>query len=116
MTQTFKGSFSFKNQSITETRLLDDLSLRFEQVGHAIARVYFVNNGGAEVAIPNGFSILDNTNNVQVHHLPFVEYFVLAWMDSYDLMFNGEVVLSVNNQRQWSVIGSRNREVNTIQP
>lgn len=115
MTQTFNGSFSFKNQIITETRLLADVSVRIERRGPAIARVYFVNNGGAEVAIPNGFSITDITNNVQVQQYP-VGSFTLSWIDSYDILFNGEVVLSVNNQRQWSVKGPRDREVFNFQP
>lgn len=80
----------------------------------AIAKVYVVNDGLALVPIPSGLSIRDDTNNVSVAALD-QNKFVLAWTDAYTITYNNEIVLSVNNQRQWSLRGPSDREIKTLE-
>ena len=112
---TMKGSFSFRNDDIRETTLDDGIILRIERIGFAIARVYFVDDSFAEIPIPNGLVIRDITNNVAVAPAaPNVQFFVLAWSDTYSITFNGELITELATQRQWSLRGPPDRAIGTI--
>ena len=110
-----KGSFSFKNDKICQTLIGDGILMRIERAGQAIARVYFVDDGFAQVDIPNGIAVHDNTNNIPL--LPLyqgAQFFVLAWSDNYTITVDGVIVLDLSNQRQWALRGRLDREVSTI--
>ena len=112
---TTKGFFSFRNDNICETTLDDGIVLRIERIGPAIARVYFVDDSFSEISIPNGLVIRDITNNVPVAPpTADVQFFVLAWSDTYSIIFNGELITELATQRQWSLRGPLNRAIRTI--
>ena len=112
---TMKGSFSFRNDDIRETTLDDGIILRIERIGFAIARVYFVDDSFCEIPIPNGLVIRDITNNVAVAPAtPNVQFFVLAWSDTYSITFNGELITELATHRQWSLRGPPDRAIGTI--
>ena len=112
---TMKGSFSFLNDNIRETTLDDGIILRIERIGFAIARVYFVDDSFSEIPIPNGLVIRGITNNVAVApYAPNVQSFGLAWSDTYSIIFNGELITELANQRQWSLRGPPDRAIGTI--
>jgi hypothetical protein len=108
--------FSFKNNNITATKIGDNLYLRLERSGQAIARIYFVNEGSAEVPVPEGLVVQDVTNNVVVEPFLGNNYFVVAWNDDYTISLNGILIVGLANQRQWSVSGPRGSGFVTIQP
>jgi hypothetical protein len=116
MTQQFKGAFSFRNDTISTTRLAPNIHMRAERAGAAVCRIYFVDDGNASIYIPAGFTIMDNTNNVAVAPLAGLQFYVLAWSDNYTLSYNGQLVLSLCNQRQWSLMGPENVQVIAITP
>lgn len=109
---TMKGSFSFRNDIIRETVLDDEIILRIERMGFAIARVYFVDESFAEIPIPNGFVIRDITNNVAV--APFLQFFMLAWSDTYSISFNDELITELATQRQWSLRGPSDIAIRSV--
>jgi len=109
-----KGSFSFRNDNIHCIHLGQGLFLRIERASFAIARVYFVDENCASVDIPEGLEIRDNTNNVPVQPLVGTQQFVLAWSDNYSILYRGQYVVDLNTQRQWSLWGSPDREIVTI--
>ena len=111
---SFKGSFSSKNDKILQTSITKNVNLRMERVGHAIARVYFVDTGCAEVEIPHGFVITDETNGGAVLPLLDNQYFILAWMDNYSISYHGNSILGLSNQRQWSLSGPRASHVDAL--
>jgi hypothetical protein len=113
---SFKGTFSFKNNNITATKIGDNLYLRLERNGPAIARIYFVDEGSAEVPVPEGLVVQDVTNNVVVEPFLGNNYFVVAWIDNYTISLNGIIIVGLANQRQWNVSGPRGSEFLTIQP
>lgn len=116
MAQVFKGTFSFKDDNIAETSVARNIKMRAERLGVAICRIYFVDDRGAAINIPPGFTVTDNTNNLPVAPAPGVQYFVLAWSDNYTLALNGQPILTFDNQRQWSLMGPTKVQVDTIQP
>jgi len=78
-----KGSFSFRNDNILQTQIQDGVILRIERVGMAVARVYFIDVGSAEIQVPERFQIQDHTNgDIQVLKLPGREEYFLGWADT----------------------------------
>jgi hypothetical protein len=109
-----KGAFSFRNENIRETQLSDGTILRIVKVGPAIARVYFVDDNSVEVPIPEGLVVHDVVNNVLIDPIPNTMFFILAWMDSYTISFNDELVVELTTQRQWSLRGLPETKIDTV--
>lgn len=110
-----KGSFSFRNDRVSQTKIDDNIFLRVERIGQAVARVYFVNDGNAEVEIPPGFRVIDHTNNVDLEAVHGRQEFFLGWTDNYSLLVNNGLVVKLINQRQWAIQGAADRAVNSIE-
>jgi hypothetical protein len=111
-----KGTFSFDTGNTRQTKLDDGVHLCIKITQFAIARVYFVSDQSGEIGIPEGLTIFDKTNRSPVIPLRGTQSFALCWTDSYTISYNGETVFDLINQRQWSVHGSPNREILTIEP
>lgn len=101
---SYKCTFSFKSQEMIEYKLDEKILVRLERIGFGVARLYFVKDN-AEIDIPRGIEVMDETNKVKV--LPFIneKYFLLGWTDNYSVKMNGEQILGLTNKRQWSVTG-----------
>ena len=112
---TYKGAFSFRNDNIRETPLADGVTLRIEKIGPAIAKVYFVDNAFTEIPIPQGLQIHDVSNNVAVLPVRQLQFFVLAWTDNYNIIFNGDIIIELATHRQWSLRGPPDRSVMTTE-
>lgn len=109
---SFKGSFSFKNDKILQMKIDDNVYVRIERVGFAIARLYFVDEANGEIDIPNGLIVLDHTNgDAKVKPLLNNQYFVLAWSDNYSVMINNVSIMGLENLRQWAVTGASQVQV-----
>jgi hypothetical protein len=109
---SFKGSFSFKNDKILQLKIDDNIFIRMERVGFAIARLFFVDEGQAEINIPANLVVHDDSHDGAVV-LPLFgnQIFVLSWSDSYSVVYNGTSILGLANQRQWAVTGPRAAQV-----
>jgi hypothetical protein len=81
-----------------------------------MCRIYFVDDTEAVTNIAQGFTVMDITNNVAVAPIAGLQFFVLAWSDNYDLAWNGQAILSLYNQREWSLMGPAAIQVTSIQP
>ena len=82
--------------------------MRMERVNNDVARIYFVDDRGANIQILNGFVLRDNIANVNVRplllHNGFGNYFT-RWISNYSLLRNGIEIFALSNQRQQSVEG-----------
>jgi hypothetical protein len=113
---SFKGSFSFRNDRILQLSIGDNVYIRIERVGFAVARLYFVDEGAAEVDIPDNLSVIDLTNgNAVVQPLLNNQYFVLAWSDNYSVLMNGNPIMGLANQRQWAVSGPGAAQIQVLE-
>ena len=111
-----KGSFSFRNDRILQTRVQDGINLRMERLGMAVARVYFVDEGSAEIEVPEGFTIIDHSNgDIQVEKFAGRQEYFLGWTDNYSLLLNDVLVVKLINQRQWAIQGLPDRSVLSLE-
>ena len=108
---TTKCHFYFQTDDVLETDVADGVKLSMQRVGPAVARVSFVNAHYAEVEIPDGIRVHDNTNNVPV--APHGKNFFLCWTDDYTVRLGDAVVIDISNQRQWRIQGPPERAVRT---
>jgi len=79
-----------------------------------VARVYFVDDKNAQIPIPDGFQVQDNSNG-DIPVLPLRDQFFLGWTDNYSLLFNGTFVIRLSNQRQWEIQGPPQTQVLTTE-
>ena len=94
-------AFSFNKDSIYKTPLDDEIDLCLVRRGFAVARLYFINI--AEIDIPKGVKVFDDTNKCQVQPLPNTQFFALCWTDSYTIYYNNELVMQLKTNREWSI-------------
>ena len=102
-------TFSFHDKDICEIALDGGTMMRIERVGFSVARIYFVDDSLLEVPVPSGFVIRDITNKVAVKPFPTFQAYFLAWTDTYSIALNGELIIELAIQRQWSLRGPPER-------
>jgi len=112
---TTKGLFTFCNDKFLQTQIQDDITLRIERIGMAVARVFFVREGYNEIPIPYGFKIIDHSNgDIPVKPLIGRQEYFLGWTDNYSLFYNDKEIMKLINQRQWAIEGQQERSIETL--
>lgn len=56
-----KGTFSFQNDNVLQLSINDNLFIRIERIGFAVARLFFIDAVFAEIDIPAGLTVHDDT-------------------------------------------------------
>ncbi len=105
----YKTNFTFTSTPyaspvIMEFPIGDNITARLETVDPSVACLYFVREQ-AEVAIPSGMEVFDETNRLYVK--PFLEknYFILCWTENYSIHQDKKQLLYLSNKRSWAVHG-----------
>lgn len=101
----FKGSYSYKSEAINEYDLEPNLRVRIERVDNNIATLFFVNDNGESILVPENTEIRETSD--QTVQRPRFNVFFITWIGSYGLFRNGVQVLSLTNQKQQSVSSSQ---------
>ncbi|PNW70768.1 hypothetical protein CHLRE_17g733550v5 [Chlamydomonas reinhardtii] len=97
-----KGSFSYLNDDVNWIRLDAVTTAKVERISNSVARVYLVDNNNVQVAVPNNVTMMDEVGNVVA---PFMQNFMITWVETYTLTLNGQVVMRINNQKEQSIWG-----------
>jgi hypothetical protein len=107
-------SFSFQEDNILQAIVHEGVFLRIERLGSSLARIFFVNEQQMEIPIPQGFRILDNSNeNVNIQKLKGRQDYVLCCTDNYSLYRNDVLILKLASQRKWAIQTTRQLTVIT---
>lgn len=97
----FKGYYSYKSDAINEYDLEPNLKVRIERVDNNVATLFFVDNTGEPVPVPENTEMRETTD--QTIQRPRFNSFFITWIGSYVLFRNGMQVLRFSNQKQQSV-------------
>ncbi|CAG8783352.1 9313_t:CDS:2 [Gigaspora rosea] len=103
----FRSSFSYKNDNISVVEFGNNVNMRIERINPNVATIYFVDDRGNSIQIPNGVTLrdtLDNFNETPQVINGFGTYFV-SWISDYVLLLNGVAVFALKNQKQQSLEG-----------
>ncbi|CAG8555198.1 5729_t:CDS:1 [Cetraspora pellucida] len=103
----FRGSFSYKNDNISVVEFGNNVNMKIERISPNIAKIYFVDDLGNSIQIPNGVALRDTLNDF--NETPqvvngFGTYFI-SWISNYVLLLDGVAVFALKNQKQQSMEG-----------
>ena len=97
-----KGAFSYQQDNCNYLRLNDHLTIRVERVTQDVARVYLVDNHTVQQPIPANVSMQDEAG---VGVPPFLNNFLVSWVNSYSLSVDNQPVMQLNRQKQQAIAG-----------
>ena len=97
-----KGSFSYKQDNVNFLAFDGNLTINIAQVNNNVARVYFVDAQQVQQPVPANVVMTDATGGVVA---PFLENFLITWLDSYTLSSNGQPHMTLSNQKQQAIKG-----------
>ncbi len=97
-----KGSFLFVQENVNYLQLDNDLSIRIQRIDDDVARVYIVNAQNEQQPVPPHIRM---ANSAGAPVLPFLDNFIITWINSYVLSVNGQTHMVLNNQKQQSISG-----------
>ena len=95
-----KGSFSYLHDNVNYVQLDPNLTARIERINNNVARLYLVVNNAVQQPVPAHITVTDGGGQ-QVP--PFMNNFLITWVDSYTVHVNGNVFIRLNNQKQQSI-------------
>ncbi|PKK56176.1 hypothetical protein RhiirC2_722030 [Rhizophagus irregularis] len=101
----YQGSFSYKNNNSNTVVIDHNNKAILENIDPTIARIYFVNNGGNHIQIPNNMTLRDvtNSNNVPRTIVNGAESFLISWINNYTLLRDNVEIFKLENQKQQAI-------------
>ena|GEM_PF-5402701 len=105
------GSFSFLRDELKQTKLQDNVFAVLAYCGPGMAQMYFANEAGDEIAVPDDFYLRDITNTYNIVDMePIgrqnIKIFVLIWTNSYEFGYLGNKC-KLYKQQQWAIYGDQ---------
>ena len=96
-------TFNFSNQNteyIYSLHPKSEIILHIKRKNNSIARLYFTNQLNEKINIPSDFIVYKN-NKIQTPN-DLYEY-TLYWYRDYDIVYNGETLYNIRNERTWTI-------------
>lgn len=100
---------NFRNSNSYAIKIAENITMTLRKLSDAVAIIFFMDDiENNKIDVPEGFTIYDNTNNVNVSKFT-KQYFALCWTDHYTLRYNNVIVLDLISQRTWNMNSPGNR-------
>jgi hypothetical protein len=97
-----KGSFSYRNDKIYLMELEPDvLSAKIIRLGRSTAALRFYDAASEHIDIPATVRFVYADDNTAVETID--RSFLITWIESYKLFYNGKMLYSINSQKQQSI-------------
>ena len=99
-------NFTNMNQSYIYS-VTSNIILHIHRISYSVAMLYFTDEINNPINIPTGITIYtcdfqNMDSRIILPPTPSQKY-ALCWTDSYEIEFNGEIVLNITNKRTWSI-------------
>eukprot|EP00882_Tetradesmus_deserticola_P034719 GHRQ01039948.1.p1 GENE.GHRQ01039948.1~~GHRQ01039948.1.p1 ORF type:complete len:125 (+),score=19.44 GHRQ01039948.1:244-618(+) len=95
-----KGSFSYRHDSVNYVEIDANNTLREERINTNIARIYLVDSNNVQLQVQAHITVTDQAGAPVA---PFMDNFLITWVDSYVVRVNGQPFMTLNNQLQQSI-------------
>eukprot|EP00611_Tribonema_gayanum_P028451 TRINITY_DN731_c0_g2_i8.p1 TRINITY_DN731_c0_g2~~TRINITY_DN731_c0_g2_i8.p1 ORF type:complete len:115 (+),score=15.45 TRINITY_DN731_c0_g2_i8:227-571(+) len=95
-----KACFSYLQDNVNLVVIDEHLTVRIERINNNVARLYLVGPNNVQVDVPPHVQVVDQAG-AQI--APFMQNFLITWVDSYVMTVNGQVFLKLSNQKQQSL-------------
>ena len=81
-----------------------EIILHIKQNNNSSATLYFTNQLNEEINIPSEFIVYKNYNNMNtLLHPNETNDYTLFWRNNYDIVYNGETLYNIRNNRTWII-------------
>jgi hypothetical protein len=78
--------------------------LHIKQKNNSSATLYFTNQLNEKIDIPSEFFVYKNNNNINtLLHPNETNDYTLYWRKDYDIVYNGETLYNIRNNRTWII-------------
>jgi hypothetical protein len=95
--------FNFSNSKteyIYSLHPKSEIILHIKRKNNSIASLYFTNQLNETIDIPSEFFVYQNKNAID----PTERYeYTLYWKKNYDIVYNGETLYNIRNERTWTI-------------
>ena len=108
----FKCKLNSAPDCVMRTKISDDIWLTIENVNLSLAHMHFANSSYAQVDVPSGIDIFDDTDNTRMTSVE--GKFSFYYTKSYRIVYKSEVILQLRRKFSWGVYGSADKEVEVI--
>ncbi len=80
--------------------------LHIKRINHSVAILYITDEMSNKIDIPNGLVLYtyDHQTNKKIIQNATRQDFPLCWTDDYVVELNKNVLITIKNQRKWSII------------
>lgn len=91
--------------SIYECNIDTNIVLRIKQLSNSIAVLYFTDDAGNKINIPNGLAVYKYDSNTQKKHLKnlLIQDYTLYWTNNYVVEFQGKEIVDIASQKIWNI-------------
>lgn len=80
--------------------------MRIQRKNIHVGVIYFVDDQGNRIRIPQGFILRDTTENEDVRPSRLYRWaFSISWIANYEIYLNDEKIVSLDNQKQQAIRG-----------
>lgn len=97
-------SFDFSDRNaeyIYSLHPKSEIILHIKRIHKTIATLYFTNQLNKKIEVPSDFIVYKN-NEIQDSNINNHEYSLL-WNKNYDIVYNGETLFNIRNERKWTI-------------
>lgn len=101
-----KTTFDFALvNNIYECNIDTNIILRIKQLSNSIAVLYFTDDEGKKINIPNGLTVYKYDSQTQKKNLKklLIQDYTLYWTNNYLVEFQGKEILDISSQKIWSI-------------
>jgi hypothetical protein len=99
--------FNFSNNDtefIYALHLKSEIILHIKQKNNSSATLYFTNQLNEEIDIPSEFIVYKKNNNMNILiHPNETNDYTLYWRKNYDIIYNGETLYNIRNNKTWTI-------------
>jgi hypothetical protein len=77
-----------------------EIILHIKQKNNSIASLYFTNQLNEKIDIPCDFIVYKNK---KIQYPNETNDYTLYWSKNYDIVYNGETLYNIRNERKWTI-------------
>ena len=101
-----KTTFDFALvNNIYECNIDTNIILQIKQLSNSIAVLYFTDDAGKKINIPNSIAVYKYDSQTQKKHLKklLIQDYTLYWTNNYMVEFQGKEILDISSQKIWNI-------------
>jgi hypothetical protein len=105
-------SFDFKKKDLYQQKIDDSLILCIERISNSYATLFFQDDTGNKIHIPNDICVYDSVYDDKNGTLQLKScnggMYYLGWTENFEIHYKNKIILKINNPRIWNFLIGEN--------